>query len=131
MSRTALALSVLAALTLFSVPTSAADYYRRTARHHNRASKFNHMRYHDDLDHRAFHRELLHRKAHRYPMTYRAHERLHDHLDHDAYHDRLQHRKAHRSHLHAPRHRYYGHRYYGYGSGVGFKSHGITFWFGL
>jgi hypothetical protein len=124
MKRIVLAIGAMTVLGLFSIPASAGDYFYRVIRNNN------HARHHDDLDHRAFHRELTHRDAHRYPMSYRQHGRLHDSLDHEAFHDGLEHRSAHRNRVYAPR--YYTPSYrYGYGSGIGFRTRGVSLWFGF
>ncbi len=120
MKRFALTLTALAVLALFSVPASAADYYYRRVIRHN-----NHVQHHDNLDHRAFHRDLQHRDAHRYPMTYRQHSGVHDQLGHEAFHDRSEHRSAHYNRAYTPIY------HYGHGSGIGFRSRGVSLWFGF
>ncbi len=78
MKKFALALTVLAAIAVFSSPAEAG---------HQR-----HGSSHQELRHRSYHRSVTHRDAHRYPISYRQH----DNLRHDVYHDRLEHRSNHR-----------------------------------
>lgn len=123
MKRIAQTIGVISLLGFFSVSASAGDYYYRNVRNQN------HLRHHDRLEHRAFHRELVHNDAHRYPMSYRGHGRLHDNLAHDSFHDNSGHRNAHRSRAYIPRYNYGS--TYGYGSGVGFRSNGVSFFLGF
>jgi len=122
-----------AGLALWPTDARADDWWNH--RHHH-FRRYDHARFHDDLEHREFHRHLRHRDAHRFPMTWWQHERLHDRLDHERFHDYLEHRDYHR---HFNRWRggyapgwyggYYSYPYnHFYTPGFGYQGRRFSFW---